>query len=456
VTPDANIPLGSKPTDAVDAAPTESADTARQGVDWQTARRRDLSSVRPTRPAQFYPVCVNKKTGMIEAVGEAIPHKQDRHTAPKRKGCVAVFPVRDDGTEMNWAVTAPTFIERWRKGYVRAGRATPGKPQPYIIQYLKSGPIKDIEEGRAVVEGHYPDGSVIAFYEEPGAKAPPTQWNLRSHNAEHYGTKVVRALLPKRDFPFPKSMYAVEDVLRLFVRHKPEALVVDFFSGSGTTAHAVMRLNRQDGGRRRAVLVTNNEVAEKEQTALAGQRLNPGDPDWEKWGICEYITKPRIEAAIQGFTPDGDAIEGRYAFHDPFPMSDGFEENARFYNLAYLDPEAVEAKHAFNQIAHLLWLMGGAEGSVIDKEPRSGWALPDGATYGVLFRNKGRGGFAEALKARAQAGKPPRHVFIVADSTDEFHRSVEDVGADPAHTTRLYRHYLKNFRTNVIDLKDEL
>jgi hypothetical protein len=44
-------------------------------------------------------------------------------------------------------------------------------------------------------------------------------------------------------------VYSVEDALRFFVANKPDALVLDFFSGSGTTAHAVMRLNRQDGGR---------------------------------------------------------------------------------------------------------------------------------------------------------------------------------------------------------------
>jgi len=137
-------------------------------------------------------------------------------------------------------------------------------------------------------------------------------------------------------------------------------------------------------------------------------------------------------------------------------MKDGFKENARFFDLTYLDPETVEAKQSFEQIAHILWLIGGAEGPVIEQEPRSGWALPEGAKYGVLFRNKGRAAFAETLKVRTESGDPPRHVFIVADSTDEFHRSVEEVGADPAHTARLYRSYLKNFRTNVIDLKEEL
>jgi len=56
--------------------------------------------------------------------------------------------------------------------------------------------------------------------------------------------------LPGRRFPYPKSLYAVEDVLRFFVADKPDALIIDFFGGSGTTAHAVARLNRQYPGRR--------------------------------------------------------------------------------------------------------------------------------------------------------------------------------------------------------------
>ncbi len=197
VTPSLEVPVGSQPIDGVVKASKdddeEDETPARVGLDWQTCRRRDLASVRPTRPGQFYPIYVNTTSGLIEAVGEPLPHEQDRHTVRDREGCIAVLPLRDNGTEMNWGVTAPTFIDRWQKGYARAGKAQPENPQPYIIQYLKSGPIKDIEEGRAIVEGRNPGGSVIAYYEEIAAKAPPTQWNLRSHNAEHYGTKVLRA-----------------------------------------------------------------------------------------------------------------------------------------------------------------------------------------------------------------------------------------------------------------------
>src|SRR4029450_5538142 len=112
--------------------------------------------------------------------------------------------------------------------------------------------------------------------------------------------------------------------LRLCTGSKRKAVVLDFFSGSGTTAHATMRLNRQDGGQRQSIIVTNNEVAADEQKALREKGLRPGDPEWERRGICESITKPRIAAAITGKTPDGERIGGDYKFIDEFSMADGF------------------------------------------------------------------------------------------------------------------------------------
>lgn len=325
-------------------------DTNSSGLDWQTFRRRDLASRRGTKkggPRQFYPIYVNVETGQIDSIGEPLPHNSSRDIAPERPGCVAVFPIRKDGTEMNWSSIGPTFEKRWKQGYARAGKATPEQPQKYIIQYLKSGTIKDIEEGRAIVKGHNPDGSVIAEYSEAVEKTPTTQWAFKSHNAEHYGTGVLTALIPGRIFPFPKSIHAVEDALKLFVSEKPTAVVCDFFAGSGTTCHAVMRLNREDGMRRQCISVTNNEVNAEEQVRLRKSGLRPGDADWEKNGICDYFTKPRIAAAISGVTPEGKRIEGVYKFGDQFPMAEGFEENAEFFTLTYETPVAVSHNRAF-------------------------------------------------------------------------------------------------------------
>ena len=249
---------------------------------------------------------------------------------------------------------------------------------------------------------------------------------------------MLRALLPGRKFPFPKSLYAVEDTLRLLVEDKPEAVVLDFFSGSGTTAHAVMRLNRQDGGRRQCISVTNNEVAADEQKALREQGLRPGDPDWEKHGICDYITKPRVAAAITGKTPGGEPIKGDYKFTDEFPMADGFEENAEFFTLTYEAKSAINHNLAYARIAPMLWLRAGAQGRRIEKLPPEGWAVAD--TYGLLTEVDQATPFIHAV---SQTGGL-RIAYIVTDDDRRFQAIAKRLsgGIEPV---RLYESYLSNF-----------
>jgi adenine-specific DNA-methyltransferase len=420
---------------------SSSLDSRGVGLDWQTFRRRDLASRRGTSkggPRQFYPIYVNESSGKIEAIGEPLPHGAPRTSAPERDGCIAVFPIRKDGTEMNWSSIASTFEKRWRAGYARAGRATPDQPQKYIIQYLKTGTIKDIEEGRATITGYNPDGSVIAEYPEAMTKTPTTQWAFKSHNAEHYGTGILTVLIPGRVFPFPKSLYAVEDALRVFIAEKPTATVVDFFAGSGTTAHAVMRLNRQDGGCRQCISVTNNEVAAVEQNRLRREGLRPGDQTWEQWGICDHITKPRVAAAITGKTPEGHPIKGDYKFSDEFPMSQGFEANAEFFTLTYETPVAVNHNLAFSRIAPLLWLRAGSRGKRLDKLPPEGWAVVE--AYGLLADVDAAEPFVKAVKN----ARDLRVAFIVTDDDRRFQGVVRRL---PTHVepVRLYESYLTNF-----------
>lgn len=244
--------------------------------------------------------------------------------------------------------------------------------------------------------------------------------------------------MPDRRFPFPKSLYAVEDSLRFFLGDKPNATILDFFSGSGTTAHAVMRLNRQDGGRRQCISVTNNEVAAIEQKSLREQGLRPGDPDWEKHGICDYITKPRVAAAITGKTPDGEPIKGDYKFTDEFPMAEGFEENAEFFTLTYEARSAVNHNLAYARIAALLWLRAGAQGRRIDKLPPEGWVVAD--TYGLLTDLDQATAFIHAVSQTTGL----RIAYIVTDDDRRFQAIAQQlqVGIEPV---RLYESYLTNF-----------
>jgi adenine-specific DNA-methyltransferase len=241
-----------------------------------------------------------------------------------------------------------------------------------------------------------------------------------------------------RRFPFPKSLYAVEDAIRFFVSNKPEAIILDFFSGSGTTAHAVMRLNKQDGGHRQSISVTNNEVAADEQKGLHEQGLRAGDPDWEKWGICDYITKPRVAAAITGMTPDGEPIKGDYKFTDEFPMSQGFQENAEFFTLTYETPVAVGYNMAFARIAPLLWLRAGSRGKRINKLPSSGWEVVD--AYGLLVDLDRASEFLKTLRKT----KAVQIAYIVTDDDRRF-QSIAQRLPEGIEAVRLYESYLTNF-----------
>ena len=412
-------------------------------VSWETMRRRNLASVRGRKgkgacgPNQFYAIYVDEKSGSIQGRSEVIPPEISRDSIKSPKGCVAVFPVRPDGTEMNWEYTDTAFDRWFGLGYIRAnGRKD--EPQQYIIQHLPNKARKEIESGIAIVEGERDDGSKIARYVEASTKAVTTQWDFTSHSAEHGGTRVLKALIPGRNFPYPKSLYAVEDVLRLFVANKPNAIIVDFFAGSGTTAHATMRLNRLDDGIRQSISVTNNEVGAEEQTKLKSKKLRQGDAEWERIGICDYITKPRVQAAISGLTPDGKAIDGDYKFNDEFPMSDGLEENAEFFTLTYETPISVSHNIAFGRIAPLLWLRAGAAGRRIERLPAEGWEVAD--TYGLLTDVDAASHFIKAMKKCDGI----RIAYIVTDDDRRFQAIAKRIpnGVEPV---RLYESYLTNF-----------
>ena len=412
-------------------------------VRWRYLRRTDIESARGTKkggPAQFYPIYVNDATNKIKKIGDPLSHDSNRQNAPELPECTAVFPIReDDGQEMNWGLTGKSLKKALDNGFVRVSKNPGSELQPYVFLYLTAPNIKKIQHGILRKTGKRPDGSWIVVNPEGKSSRPTTAWYEKSHEAGAYGTSLLRSLLPGRKFPFPKSLYAVEDALRYFVTGNPDALVLDYFSGSGTTAHAVMRLNRQDGGKRQCISVTNNEVAAEEHTTLRRARLQPGDPDWEKWGICDYITKPRIAAAITGKTSEGKDIEGDYKFTDEFPMSEGFKDNTEFFTITYETPVAVSHNRAFTRIAPLLWMRAGSEGRRIEEIPEQGWDVAD--TYGLLTDLDQATAFIEAVEEKGTN----RIAYIVTDDDRRF-QSVARRIPNTVEPVRLYESYLTNFR----------
>jgi adenine-specific DNA-methyltransferase len=404
---------------------------------WADLLRSGSHPLRSDSANQFYPIFIqNSSDGPIfHSVGEPYFGEDRREIVPP-EGTVAVWPIRANGAEGNWSNSAINLRIFISKGFARLGR---WRGEDTSITYLARGEQKKVDSGKFPIIGRKQDNSIIVDSSEyEPVFIPGTQWRIGSHNAEQGGTNLQKLMMPDRKFPFPKSLYAVEDALRFFVANKPDAIILDFFSGSGTTAHAVMRLNKQDGGRRHCICVTNNEVGADEQKALRQKSLRPGDAEWEKLGICDYITKPRVKAAISGQTPDGNAITGNYKFTDEFPMASGFKENAEFFTLTYETPVAVSYQTAFSRIAPLLWLRAGSVGQRIDKLPITGWDLAD--AYGLLVELDTATAFLKA----ARKSKSLRIAYIVTDDERRFQALARRL-PDGVEAIRLYESYLTNF-----------
>lgn len=420
---------------------TPDATIERQRIDiWNRLMRRGTDSQRQDSPRQFYPIFIDPKRKAIITVGEPLPLGESRHSVRIPEGLVAVWPIRTNGSEGRWTVGAEKLQSYVKNGWAKVG-AYNKKKDSYSISYLISKDIARIDSGELVVTGKDENGVLLIelSVDNDRKKLPRTVWFRDSHNAGTYGSALLGKFVPGRKFPFPKSLYLVQDFLAVFVSDNPNAVVLDFFSGSGTTAHAVMRLNKLDGGRRQCISVTNNEVGADEQAKLRKDGLRPGDPEWEQWGICDYIAKPRIKAAITGKTPEGQPIKGDYKFTDEFPMADGFTENAEFFTLTYETPVAVSHNRAFERIAPLLWMRAGSEGSRIDTLPEGGWAVAD--CYGLLTDLDQAAPFAQAIHGKDSI----RIAYIVTDDERRFQSVVRQL-PDKVEPVRLYESYLTNFR----------
>lgn len=268
-----------------------------------------------------------------------------------------------------------------------------------------------------------------------------TVWSDPSFFANNSGTQLIAGIIGNR-FTFPKSLYLTRECLKA-VEQKKDALIIDFFAGSGTTLHAVNLLNAEDGGHRRCILVTNNEVSDAEAKDMSKRGLKPGDDEWEKLGIARYVTWPRTVCSIEGHDVNGNPLKGNYIGSD-IPMADGFKANATYFKLGFLDKNEVALGRQFKEMLPTLWMKAGAHGpcpSINEQTPEM-LILPENK-FAVLVDEKEYMVFAEKLEERPEI----ETVFIVTDSESGYRDMIS--GLDVKESYQLYRDYLDNFRINV-------
>jgi len=289
---------------------------------------------------------------MITGVGEIMPLGQDPDLTAFAEKTVA-WPIRTDGSFGRWQVSPPTFKELIDAGFARLGTYDK-KRGTWTVLYLNRGTRKRIDDGEIIITGRDPVTGVVSVeFASPEARLRniKTVWHRRLHDSGVYGSSLLSAIIGRgNNFTFPKSIYSTKDAVATVVRNNPNALVVDFFAGSGTTLHAVNLLNAEDGGKRRCILVTNNEVSEAETRELKAAGYLPGDPEWESHGICRSVTWPRTEYSILGKRADGTILAGEYFTSQTTTK----EVNRSFYHLGFVEDPARLTQSTKKQIVALI------------------------------------------------------------------------------------------------------
>jgi adenine-specific DNA-methyltransferase len=184
-------------------------------------------SERETGRNCFYPIYIDKTTKTIVGAGEVPP--DDYHPPQpviESHNLIEVWPITYDGKERKWRYSRESFEEIRTSLYV-----------------------KNIESG------------ANSIYMSRESESYKTVWTDKHHNVAEYGTKLLEDM--GLHYNYPKSLFTSIDCIKL--SSSKDSIILDFFAGSGTTAHAVMKLNKEDGGNRKFILV---EMADYFETII--------------------------------------------------------------------------------------------------------------------------------------------------------------------------------------------
>lgn len=409
-------------------------------VRWDLLKRSGTNSERKHSPGGFYPIYINNRNGKIEKVGDPLPASTSE--APPLEGCTALLPIRNNGSEGNWQWAPKTFKQRMEQGRVRIGG---NEKKGFTVYILKNGEYSKIVNGEFNVINTGINGELICEDNDSDyvMAVPGDIWKISSHDATQYGSRMIGNIFGDRRFTFPKSLYAVKDCIYFFTAYKPDALIIDFFAGSGTTLHAVNLLNAEDGGHRRCIMVTNNEVSADEVKMLTAKDSKPGDVEWEELGIAHYVTWPRTVCSIEGHDVNSKPLGGKYIGSD-LPMSDGFKANAAFFKLNFLDKTSVALGRQFKELLPVLWMKGGAIGKcpVLESEELPNMLVLPKNKMAVLIDEIFYPEFEQQLAQHPKI----QTVFIVTDSETAYCEMIRAYEGKDCY--QLYRDYLDNFRIN--------
>ncbi len=209
-------------------------------------------ALRESKPGFYYPIYVSNDFTKID-----ISSFDDS---------IALYPITTQGIERTWKTKPETFLE-----------------------YLKKGNIECVKE----------NGEIIIFEKLRENQVIKTHWTKSEYHSYHHGTKILENILGNKLFDFPKSIYTIIDTLKISTRFND--YILDYFAGSGTTGHAVVNLNREDGGKRKYIMVEMGDYFDtvtkpRMQKVVYSTDWDNGKPTTRDTGISHCFKYIRLES----------------------------------------------------------------------------------------------------------------------------------------------------------------
>ena len=393
--------------------------TSKTKVHWEGLLRTGTNNMRSDRPNLFYPVLVSIDGKKFLGAGDPLSLNEDKNGYLPPEGAKAIWPIHLDGTEGCWRIGKNTLIELYNNHVVRLGGFT---PRGMAINYLKKGEFAKVLNGTYKIKGIKEDNSYdLDDSNYNPTFIPATQWVISTHDASRHGSGMLLRIFNDKRFSFPKSLYAVHDSIRFFVADKPNALILDFFAGSGTTLHAVNLLNREDGGHRRCIMVTNNEVSADEETAFRARGLHKGDEEWEKFGIARYVNWPRTKCSIEGIDVNGQPINGEYITSNTQEIM----QKRVIKQLSFDIPVGRQGINVKKQIVALINDKKMPQNSVTDECP---YIVKEDASTAILFDINSFDDFFEEIHEDIET------IYVVTSNNKAFNAVKRELNELPERT----------------------
>jgi len=335
-------------------------------------KRTGSNSTPKERPNLFYPIYFNPQTLQLDV--------------EKIAGFMQILPLDSDGGKRVWRWGKQTFMER-------------------VLTEI-------------VVRGEKGSFNIFAKDRIKEGRKPKTVWSDPKYDASSHGTILLMNILGvRKSFEYPKSLYAVKDLLEVTVAERKNATILDFFAGSGTTGHAVMQFNKEDGGNRKFILCTNNE-----------------DNNGTGYKIAEDICYPRIKKVIKGYIN----LKGK--------KEKGLGGNLKYFKTDFVDAEPTDKNKIklTKQATEMLCVKEGTFEKDLDQKNFKVFKNTDHYT-GIIFDQIAIPEFKKAI----QSIKAKFSVYIFSLGDDTFDEEFEDMKQKvqlspiPEAILRVYRRIFK-------------